>query len=61
MWATDEWALPKEVRYLIDDGYFKQADVIIERQAKLYPHDPEITKARTLLSFCSRMHSEDVD
>lgn len=61
LWATDEWVIPSKVYDYMDAQCFNGADNIIEQQAKLYPHDPEITKARTMLSFEARMASEDVD
>lgn len=61
LYATDEWAMPREVLYFIDDNCFPEAFAIIEEQSKLYPNDPEVVKAKTLLSFCSKLYSQDVD
>jgi hypothetical protein len=50
-WATDDWVCPEELYVLIDECRYSEAKAIVEQQRKIYPHDPEITKASTLISF----------
>ena len=48
---TDKWVVPEYITKLVDEDRYKEALVELEKQAFIWPNDPEITYYRTLVDF----------
>jgi hypothetical protein len=50
---TVYWVVPRELSQMVRQGKFEEARKALDTIEKSWPNDPEVTYARTLVSFLS--------
>lgn len=50
-YTTSHWVVPQYIHELIDNNKFTQAQKALDKQAEIWPQDPEITRVRSLIYF----------